>query len=349
MGEKLKTSIAILKEIKKPLKILKLEVPDPKKNQIVIKINFTYICGSQMNEIYGNRGKDKYLPHSLGHEASGTIFKIGKNVKKFKIGQKVVLSWIKKKESASILPYYLTKNNKKISSGMVSTFSEFVIVSKDRVYSIPQNLPMDIAALLGCALPTGFGIVHKFARDIDKGKFVSIYGIGGVGLMVLIALKQLGFKKIITIDKNQKNLKIAKKIGVMYACSLNYFNKKIVDQKIKKSNIALNIEISGNEKMTQSAINNLDAKGKVIIAGNIKKGNFIKLNPYDLIFGKNLLGFSGNDVSLEKNLKKYIAILKKFGLNKVRKFYKSYQFKHINKAIADFKSGKVLRPLIKIN
>ena len=167
--------------------------------------------------------------------------------------------------------------------------------------------------------------------------------------MVLIALKQLGFKKIITIDKNKKNLKIAKKIGVKYACSLNYFNKKVVDQKIKKSNIALNIEISGNEKMTQSAINNLDAKGKTIIAGNIKKGNFIKLNPYDLIFGKNLSGFSGNDVSLEKNLKKYISILKKFGFTKVRKFYKSYQFKNINKAITDFKSGKVLRPLIKMN
>ena len=62
--------------------------------------------------------------------------------------------------------------------------------------------------------------------------------------------------------------------------------------------------------MTQSAINNLDVKGKVIIAGNIKRAILIKLNPYDLIFGKKLSGFSGNDVSLEKNLKKYINILK---------------------------------------
>ena len=347
MGEKLKTSIAILEKIKKPLKIINAEVPTPKKNQIVIKIKFTFICGSQLNEIYGKRGKDRYLPHSLGHEASGTIFKIGDNIKKFKKGQKVFLSWIKRNETGSSQPYYLTKKNKKINSGMVSTFSEYSIVSKDRVYKIPKNLPMDIAALFGCALPTGFGIVNKFAKKINKNKFVTIYGAGGVGLMALIALKSLGFKNIITIDKNKKNLKIAKKIGVKYACTLNYFNKKLINTKVPKNKIGLNIEISGNEKMTQSAINNLDTKGIVIIAGNIKKGNFIKLNPYDLIFGKKIFGFSGNDVSLEKNINTYSKIIKKVGFSKLRKFYKTYSFKMINRAINDFNQGRVHRPLIK--
>ena len=89
---------AILKKIKKPLVIQNLRIPKPSKNQLLVKIKFSYICGSQLNEIYGNKGPDKFLPHTLGHEASGEVIKIGKNVGNFKIGDKVILSWIQKKD-----------------------------------------------------------------------------------------------------------------------------------------------------------------------------------------------------------------------------------------------------------
>ena len=112
-----------------------------------------------LNEIFGLKGKDKYLPHVLGHEASGNVVSVGPNVKKFRLGEKVFLSWIKKREPGSVNPQYYNKKNQIINSGLVSTFSNFTIVSKDRVYKIPSKIPMDLAALFGCALPTGFGIV----------------------------------------------------------------------------------------------------------------------------------------------------------------------------------------------
>jgi S-(hydroxymethyl)glutathione dehydrogenase/alcohol dehydrogenase len=106
--------------------------------------------------------------------------------------------------------------------------------------------------------------------------------------------------------------------------------------------------MSGNKKMMAQAINILSTSGTVILAGNIKKGEFVDLNPYDLIFGKKIFGFSANNISLTKNLKLYLKILQKINYKKLRKIFKVYKLNHINKAISDFKSGKVIRPLIKL-
>ena len=340
---------AILKKIKKPLVIQNLRIPKPSKNQLLVKIKFSYICGSQLNEIYGNKGPDKFLPHTLGHEASGEVIKIGKNVGNFKIGDKVILSWIKKKDKKSSNPSYLDNRNNVVNSGPVSTFSKLSLVSKNRVYKIPKKMPMDIAALFGCAIPTGFGIILKNIKKIKKNEFVGIYGVGGVGIMSIIALKSLGIKNIYAIDKNKKNLKIAKRFGCKNIFSLNAFNKQLTKHKINKKLIKYNIEISGNVNLMEMAIKNLSPEGTCILAGNTKHGFKIRINPYELIFGKKIYGFSGNDLSLDKNIKKYFKMLRKINLKKLRKIFKIYDFDNINKAVYDFKKGKILRPLININ
>jgi S-(hydroxymethyl)glutathione dehydrogenase / alcohol dehydrogenase len=341
------SNFAVLYQLKKPLVVKKLNIPKLKRNQILIKIRYSFICGTQLNEIFGLKGKDKYLPHVLGHEASGEIIGFGPNVKKFKIGEKVFLSWIKKKESGSANPYYFDKKNKKINSGFVSTFSNLTIASKDRVYKIPSKLPLDLAALFGCALPTGFGIIFKFLKKVSNKDFVGIYGVGGVGIMSIIALKASGVKNIYAVDKNKKNLLIAKKLGCKFAGTLDEINNKIAKQKIEKTKIKYNFEMSGNSILMEHAINNLSNNGTMVFAGNPKKGAKINLNPYDLIFGKKIYGFSGNDVSLEKNVNKYEKIIKKIGHKKIKSIFSTYRFKNINKAIQDFKKGSVIRPLIK--
>ena len=338
---------AVLNKTGKPLLIKNLKIPKLENNQLLVKIKYSYICGTQMNEISGSKGADKYLPHTLGHEASGYVVDLGPNVKKFKVGEKVILSWIKKKESSSVNPFYFDEKNKKINSGLVSTFSNLTVVSKDRVYKIPKDLPMDIAALFGCALPTGFGIVFNFLKKISKNNYIGVYGVGGVGVMAFIALKTLGIKNIYAVDKNKKNLQIVRKLGCKFVGNPKEMEKKIINKLIDKKNIKYNFEMSGHKIMMEAAIKNLSYNGTMVLAGNTRKGDFIRLNPYDLIFGKKIFGFSGNDVSLEKNIKNYVKIIRKINLKKLRSIFSVYKFKNINKAIRDFKKGTVLRPLIK--
>ena len=85
MIKKLNNTLAILTKIKSPLKIIEnVNLPNLKKNQVLVKIKDTAICGSQLFEIEGKRESKKYIPHALGHEATGVVIKKHKNIKKGK-------------------------------------------------------------------------------------------------------------------------------------------------------------------------------------------------------------------------------------------------------------------------
>ena len=198
-------------------KVKKIELHDfitPRKlrdDQVLVKINYTGICGSQIMEFLGNRGKDNYLPHAFGHEASGKVIGVGNKVKKVSIKDEVILSWIKGKG----LDYGGFKlanvKNKKINFGPISTFSSQVIVSENRVFLKPKKMSKVEAVLYGCATPTGAGIVINQLKEIRKSHKICLIGVGGVGMAALLALRKKK-PEIFVIEKNKKKKTFFKKI-----------------------------------------------------------------------------------------------------------------------------------------
>ena len=91
----MKTEAAILVETGKPLVLAEIGIPQLKPGQVLVEIGYSGICHTQVLECRGYRGEDKFLPHCLGHEGSGTVVEVGPEVKKVKPGEKVILSWIK--------------------------------------------------------------------------------------------------------------------------------------------------------------------------------------------------------------------------------------------------------------
>ena len=104
------TKAAILVNQNTPLVIDDIDLP-PKLDygQILVKVHYSGICGSQLGEIDGVKGKDPYLPHLLGHEGSATVIEVGRGVKKVKENDKVVLHWKKSSGIESELPNYRWK------------------------------------------------------------------------------------------------------------------------------------------------------------------------------------------------------------------------------------------------
>ena len=90
-----KTEAAVLYETGKPLRMMTLELPELKPGQVLVDIAYSGVCHSQLNEARGLKGEDKFLPHTLGHEGSGTVAAVGSDVTKIKAGDHVVLTWIK--------------------------------------------------------------------------------------------------------------------------------------------------------------------------------------------------------------------------------------------------------------
>ena len=160
---------AVLVGQREPLVIADVALPSALlPGQVLVKVHCSGICGSQLGEIDGAKGADKFLPHLLGHEGSGTVVEIGPTVRHVKTGDKVVLHWRKGLGIEASPPQYQW-NGKVVNAGWITTFNEYAIVAENRVTPIPADSDMDVAALFGCAVTTGFGPVEvtSFAISSD--------------------------------------------------------------------------------------------------------------------------------------------------------------------------------------
>ncbi len=321
-----KSAVLIEKE---KIKILNLKISEPKKNQVVVKVIYSGVCGSQFMEFKGLRGKDRYLPHLFGHEAVGKVLKIGSGVKGIKKNDRVILSWLKKhnniREENGQIPY----KNIHINYGPITTFSTITTVDSNRVYKLPKFIPLKDAVLFGCSIPTGIGVVINQAKP-TKNSICVVYGIGAVGIFIMLALKALGVKKIIGIENNLKRIKFLNNLG--FKNILNPENKNFN----KKINFLLNniradycFECTGIARNISNSMKLISNKGKLFFVSHPKFNENIKLKPYDLILGKKIYGSWGGSSNLQNDIKKFYQIIIKSKI-KLSKLYKIVNFQKIN-------------------
>ena len=339
---------AVLTKNNSPLKIInKLKFTKLRRGQVLVRILHSAICRSQIMEIEGKRGKDKYLPHLLGHEGAGIVHRVGAGVKKVTKGDKIFLSWIKGKGLDSGGTKIINQK-KTINAGPITTFSNFSVISENRCFKIPKGFPLKKSVIFGCAVPTGAGIILNEIKPKKKDR-ICIVGLGGVGLSALIACKMLKLKNIIVVDIDNKKIKIAKKVGFKKNILLK--NNKNAITKILNFNkgryFDYTIESSGKSKSIEFAFS-LTKKfgGKCFFASHPNEKSKISIKPFDLISGKKIFGSWGGGSDPQKIAK----IMSKFFLKnkKILNLYftKEYSLKNINKAIKDFKKKSVLKPLI---
>jgi S-(hydroxymethyl)glutathione dehydrogenase/alcohol dehydrogenase len=338
---------AILYQVKKPLILENLEAPSLKEGQVLVKIAFSGICRSQLNEIYGLKGPDRFLPHTLGHEGSGIVEAVGVGVKKVKSGDRVVLTWIK--GIGLDVPSVAYKNSQGVSvnSGAISTFMTKAVISENRLVKIPDGLPLREAALLGCAIPTGAGVVIN-TMNISEGKSIAIFGMGGIGLSALLAAKASGASKIIAIDISEDRLKQSILLGATHG--LNAKNDSVVDA-IKKitdnKGVDYAIESAGKKESMEMAFKSVrDNGGLCVIAGNLSFGDLIQIDPFDLIKGKRIVGTWGGQSQPDRDIPMYSDWVISGKLNLTQLICRVFKLKDINEAIEYMETSATGRVLI---
>ncbi len=194
---------AVLEQIGESLAIRDLDIPPLQPGQVLVKVLCTGICGSQLQEIDGLKGDPSHLPHLLGHEGCGTVEAVDNVVTTVKPGDKVVMHW-RKGEGCEVGGAVYGN----VKSGPVTTFSDFTIVSENRVTAIPQDIPNDFAALLGCALSTAVSIVENEVKP-KIGDIISVIGCGGLGLSIIFALtmRKTELWEVVGIDRVESKRK----------------------------------------------------------------------------------------------------------------------------------------------
>ena len=293
---------AVLTRLGRPLEVLDLQIPELMRGQVLVDVLYSGICRSQLMEARGQRGADPWLPHMLGHEGTGIVRKVGPGVTRFQPGDRVVLGWIKAGGlDVKGATYETIGRDLTVNSGPVTTLSSATIVSESRLVHLPLGMPEDLGVLLGCALPTGAGMVLNEVRP-SADNTLAIVGLGGIGLSALVTALALGVKAVVAIDVVQERLHLAKSLGANLVINASEVDaKEAVFQKFG-AGVDACVEAGGSVSTIELGFSIINRKaGRLVFASHPKHGEKISIDPHELISGKSISGSWGGKAIRNKS------------------------------------------------
>ncbi|HEY5833782.1 Zn-dependent alcohol dehydrogenase [Streptomyces sp.] len=220
---------AVLPAVNAPLVVADIELPEPGPGQVRVRIAAAGVCHSDLSLSNGTLRQP--APAVLGHEGAGTVVAVGEGVGHVAPGDPVVLNWAPacgschfcalgepwlcaEAGAAAARPYAtLLGDGSAVHPGLgTAAFAEETVVAASAVLPLPDGVPLTDAALLGCAVLTGYGAVHHSA-GVRGGESVAVYGVGGVGLAVLQSARIAGAGQIIAVDVAPAKEELARAAG----------------------------------------------------------------------------------------------------------------------------------------
>lgn len=218
---------ALLTETGAPLRLVDLDLPDPGPGQVRVRIAATGVCHSDLSLARGTLRQQ--VPAVLGHESAGTVVAIGAGVSTTGVGARVVLCWAppcgecwfcladepwlcERSSDAAGSPYASVEGVEVYPGLSTGGFAQETVVSERAVLPVPDGVPFEHAALVGCAVMTGVGAVLDTAR-VRAGQSVLVVGLGGVGLSVVQGARLAGAAQVIVVDRSTDKLELARTMG----------------------------------------------------------------------------------------------------------------------------------------
>jgi S-(hydroxymethyl)glutathione dehydrogenase/alcohol dehydrogenase len=330
---------AVLVGQREPLVIADVALPSALlPGQVLVKVHCSGICGSQLGEIDGAKGADKFLPHLLGHEGSGTVVEIGPAVRHVKTGDKVVLHWRKGLGIEASPPQYQW-NGKVVNAGWITTFNEYAIVAENRVTPIPADSDMDVAALFGCAVTTGFGVVVNNAK-VKIGESVVVYGAGGVGLNIVQAAALAGAHPVIAVDLHDNKLKLAKSMGATHLINAAKTDaQQAVLEIAGPAGVDVFVDNTGVPAVIELGYQITKPQGRVTLVGVPRKDQNISIHSLPLHFGKEIKGSHGGEAIPHEDIPRYHSMYRSGRIKLKELVTDSFPLDEINTAIRKMRDG----------
>lgn len=300
---------AILTTHNAPLQLWDLELPfrpDGKHcgpSQVLVDITTSGICGSQLKEIAGEKGAEP--PHLLGHEGAGIIREVGPGVNTQLIGKKAVLHWRQGKGGESIYParYDVGKSGRTVGGGHVTTLCEQAIVSANRVTVVPDDVPDELCALLGCGLSTALGTIEQEAK-LRFGESILIVGCGGVGLNLIQAARLACAYPIVGMDVVDKEA-VCKSLGAHV-----FWGRDVTRPVQPKFDVI--VDTSGSLEAIEATMPLLADGGRYVCIGQTKPGEDMKimsaLNMFQGDQGRKVMWTQGGGFRPSEMIPRYVNL-----------------------------------------
>lgn len=210
----MKTIAAVQTELGAALQLEEIELPDPTPDQVTVKLYSSGVCHSQLHQM---QNPALGRPLLLGHEGTGVVTRIGRDVDHIKVGDHCIVTWVPRTPVRGPVSRALTGATfaGEAAHGHVYTWARDVQTDKDLVVPIPKEHPRDLSCIVGCAVLTGAGAVLHTA-NVRPGQSVAVFGVGGVGLSAIRAAAILEAYPVIAVDLDADKLAFAQSFGATH-------------------------------------------------------------------------------------------------------------------------------------
>ncbi|CCK31242.1 S-(hydroxymethyl)mycothiol dehydrogenase [Streptomyces davaonensis JCM 4913] len=298
---------AVLPAVGAPLEIAEIDLPDPGPGQVRVRLAAAGVCHSDLSLSNGTMRVP--VPAVLGHEGAGTVTAVGEGVTHIAPGAEVVLNWAPSCGScpacalgevwlcanamngAADVYAHRASDGTDLHPGLnVAAFAEETVVSASCVLPAPDGVPLTEAALLGCAVLTGYGAVHHSAQ-VREGETVAVYGVGGVGLAALQSARIAGASRIVAVDVSPAKEELARAAGATDYVIASENTAREIRALTGKQGVDVAIECVGRATTIRTAWDSTRRGGRTTVVGIGGKDQQVTFNALEIFhWGRTLSG-----------------------------------------------------------
>ncbi|XP_046326229.1 alcohol dehydrogenase class-3 chain L-like [Haliotis rufescens] len=374
VGKTITCKAAVAWEAKKPLTMETIEVAPPKAGEVRVKVLATGVCHTDAYTLDGFDSEGLF-PVVLGHEGGGIVESVGEGVTTVKPGDHVIpcyipqcydckfckstktnlCSKIRSTQGAGVMPdgtSRFTCKGKQLYHFMgTSTFSEYTVVAEISVAKVDEQAPLDKVCLLGCGISTGYGAALNSA-NVEAGSTCAVWGLGAVGLAVIMGCKKAGASRIIGIDINPDKFEIAKQFGATESVNPKDHDRPIQQVLVEMTDGGLDytFECIGSVATMRAALESCHKGwGVSTVIGVAAAGQEISTRPFQLVTGRVWKGSAFGGWKSRDSVPRLVEEYMKKEL-KVDEFVSfSFPLEEINTAFDYMHSGKSIRSVVKLS
>ncbi len=342
-----------------------------KPHEVKVQIAAAGLCHSDVSVMNGTIAMP--TPLVMGHEGAGEVCEVGSAVKAIKVGDRVVISTVAncgncpncsrgfptrcyKSLGAMSRPFSIG-DEAVYNFAAASTFCEFTLVSENQAIKIDDDIPLESAAISGCAVMTGLGAVLNRAR-LSVGETACVFGVGGVGLNVIQGCKISGAEKIIAIDTVADKEKLARQMGATHFVDASTQDaieevRKITGG-VKFGPLAIggvdwSFECTGNPNVLRGAVEVLDWGGNCVVVGIPAQGTEVSLEVRHLAYvDRGVLGCRYGQAHPHRDIPMYMSMYKNGTLKLDELISDFYTLSEFDRAVGDLHDGSIAKAVFRL-
>ncbi|MGI0130771.1 MAG: Zn-dependent alcohol dehydrogenase [Thermoplasmata archaeon] len=338
-------------------------VGDPGPGEVVVRIVATGVCHSDLSVLDGTIPQP--APAVLGHEGAGEVVAVCPGVTNVQEGSHVIVAWIPPcgvcaaclrgqanlcvtvSMVAMTTPHFSLEGTPVYGMAGTGTFAEQLVLPYQSVIPIPDDVPFDVASLIGCGVMTGVGAAINAAK-VEPGSSVVVFGCGGVGISVIQGARIAGAAEIVAVDRVEGKLVDAKRFGATHAVKpdeLAAASSEITGG----DGFDYAFEAIGNPTTIRAAYDNARRGGTAVIVGVGKAEQKIELNAFELFYmEKTLKGTLYGSADVRRDFPRLIRLWKSGRLDLEGMISRRIKISEVNEAFEAMKRGEVIRQVIEM-